>query len=138
MIRRPDEFKRWIDQAENTLASAEHDKVAGFFNWACFKAHQCVEFALKAALWGNGLSIRGHSLIELFSQIRDNLEIDLSQHIDCLRRLERLYIPTRYADAFIEGAPHAFFGENDANEALACSKEIFASIKEVWAVNDDK
>ncbi|MHA2496384.1 MAG: HEPN domain-containing protein [Candidatus Hodarchaeales archaeon] len=138
MIRRPDEFKRWIDQAENTLASAEHDKVAGFFNWTCFKAHQCVEFALKAALWGNGLSIRGHSLIELLNQIRNNLKIDLSQHIECFRKLERLYIPTRYADAFVEGAPHAFFGEGDADEALTCSKEILAFIKETWMENNDK
>ncbi|MFX0117387.1 MAG: HEPN domain-containing protein [Candidatus Hodarchaeota archaeon] len=121
-----------MSQAKNTLTSAENDMSADFFSWACFKAHQSVEYGLKAALWGNGFSIRGHSLIELTNQIQLHLKHDLSHHYDCFRKLERFYIPTRYADAFVEGAPHTFFGKMDAQEAIACAKEILHKIQEVW------
>lgn len=48
------EFERWMRSALKTLESARRDLEFGDYNWACFKAHQVVEKALKAVLWGLG------------------------------------------------------------------------------------
>ena len=46
------EFDRWLRSALRTLESAKRDLEFGDYNWTCFKAHQTVEKALKAILWG--------------------------------------------------------------------------------------
>jgi len=46
------EYERWTRSAVRTLESAERDAEHGDYNWACFKAHQAAEKALKALLWG--------------------------------------------------------------------------------------
>ena len=45
-----EEFERWLRQAEHTLASARGNIEDGDFDWACFKAHQAAEYALKGLL----------------------------------------------------------------------------------------
>jgi len=44
-----DEFKRRFDTALGTVRSAEGDLERGDYNWACFKAHQSAEFAVKGS-----------------------------------------------------------------------------------------
>lgn len=39
-------------------------------------------------------------------------------------RLDRLYIPTRYANSFDSGAPADYFGEKDAREAIGDAAAI--------------
>ena len=48
------EYERRMKSAIRTLKSAEHDVEHGDYNWACFKAHQAAEKALKSLLWGVG------------------------------------------------------------------------------------
>ena len=48
------EYERRMKSAIRTLKSAEHDVEHGDYNWACFKAHQAAEKALKSLLWGSG------------------------------------------------------------------------------------
>lgn len=45
-----EEFERWRRQARGILTSARRDKEAGDYAWACFKAEQAGQFALKALL----------------------------------------------------------------------------------------
>lgn len=49
-----EEYERWIKSAEKTLQSAKEDLERGDYNWACFKAQQAAEKALKAFLYGLG------------------------------------------------------------------------------------
>jgi len=49
-----EKYCRWVRGARITLESARYDVEHGFFNWACFKARQAAEKALKAVLWGAG------------------------------------------------------------------------------------
>jgi len=60
------EFERWMRSAEATLSSARRDAEGGDYGWACFKAHQAAEKALKALLWGSGNPTYGHSLKRLY------------------------------------------------------------------------
>jgi len=46
------EYSRWIGSAHKTLESAQRDYEDGDYNWACFKAHQVAEKALKAIYGG--------------------------------------------------------------------------------------
>jgi HEPN domain-containing protein len=57
-----DEYERWMKSAIKTLESARRDIKQGDYNWACFKAYQAGEKALKALLWGAGLPRTGHAL----------------------------------------------------------------------------
>ncbi len=47
-----DEYTRWMSNAKYTLKSAENDKAEEFYNWACFKAQQATEYAVKAYIRG--------------------------------------------------------------------------------------
>ncbi|MFW9916724.1 MAG: HEPN domain-containing protein [Candidatus Thorarchaeota archaeon] len=57
--------------------------MCGFFSWVCFKARQIIECGLKAILWRNGFSVRGHSLVELVNQIRNQLLTILLSNKTC-------------------------------------------------------
>jgi len=46
------EFSRWMRSSTRTLESARRDLEAGDYSWACFKAHQAVEKALKVLPMG--------------------------------------------------------------------------------------
>ena len=39
-------------------------------------------------------------------------------------RLDRFYIPTRYANSFASGTPADYFGEKDAREAIDDARAI--------------
>jgi HEPN domain-containing protein len=126
------EFERWMKQAKRTLESAVRDKDAGDFNWSCFKAQQAAEYTLKGLLYGMGVSAVGHSLVGLLGELkRKGLEVQEVQAP--ARTLDRHYIPTRYANAHVEGAPFEFYDESTANEALGCAKRIIEFVKKVSA-----
>ncbi len=59
------EYQRWIKSARYTLESARRDYKAGDYVWACFKAHQAGEKAVKALLWGVGSPKIGHAITRL-------------------------------------------------------------------------
>ncbi|MCS7131019.1 MAG: HEPN domain-containing protein, partial [Archaeoglobaceae archaeon] len=70
-----EEFERWMKQAEQTLKSSERDKNAKDYSWACFKAHQAAEFAIKGLLYGLGIMTYGHSLKRLIDLLSQKIEI---------------------------------------------------------------
>lgn len=112
------EFNRWIRSAELTLGSAKRDLNEGDYNWACFKAHQVAEKALKALLWGLGSPRIGHSLVELGNALR-SIGIEIPKDIyEAFVRLSKFYIPTRYPDVWTEGIPEDYYTENEATEAI--------------------
>lgn len=96
------EARRWLRQAEYTLQSITADIRGGFYSWACFKAHQAAEFALKAILRAAGLKSFGHDLLNLW---REALRLcgELVEDRECIVELNRLYIPPRHPDAWARG-----------------------------------
>ena len=125
-----EEFERWLSQAEYTLRSAENDMKSGFYSWACFKAQQAAEYAVKALLFGLGIMAYGHSIKRLLDVL--SKEVDVPDELfNSARLLDRHYIPPRYPDAYIEGAPYEYYGEKDAVEAINSSLAIIAFVRRV-------
>lgn len=134
MIKLPisdkEEYERWMRQAEATLASAKRDKEAGDYNWSCFKAQQAAEFAIKGLLYGIGFSPVGHSLLKLLEEI-EGKKIDVEKLKGYARTLDRHYIPTRYVNAHVEGAPFEFYDLSTAEEAIECAIRFIQFVKEI-------
>ncbi|MFA4646146.1 HEPN domain-containing protein [Pyrococcus kukulkanii] len=126
-----EEFERWIRQVEYTLRSARADAESGFYSWACFKAQQAAKFAVKGLLIGLGIPAYGHSTAKLLS-ILVSQGIEVPQEILRIARvLDRFYIPARYPDAHVEGAPYEFYDKRDAEEAINFAEAILKFVMEV-------
>ncbi|MCS7312632.1 MAG: HEPN domain-containing protein [Acidobacteria bacterium] len=126
------EFRRWMRQAEHTLASAERDRAEGDYAWACFKAEQAAQYALKAFLIGIGQAAHGHSLRRLIRQVKDlGLRVP-SAVMDAAEGLERHYIPSRYPDAYPEGSPFEFYHDKQAREAIRWADRILDFVSETF------
>ncbi len=123
------EYERWLAQARHTLASAERDAAEGDFNWACFKAQQAGEYALKSLLRGLGQPAHGHVLRRLLDSLA-SLEIRPPEEIlEAAQDLDLHYIPTRYPDAYPEGSPHEYYNHKTAEEAINAAHQIIAWIQ---------
>ncbi|NOZ88905.1 MAG: HEPN domain-containing protein [Crenarchaeota archaeon] len=123
-----------MEAARATLSSAEADAERGDYNWACFKAQQAAELAVKGLLRGLGQPRYGHSVARLLLEAARLLSVEPpSDVIDCGKLLDKLYIPTRYPDAWSEGPPHFYFTRRDAAEAIECARRVLAWVEEQWS-----
>ena len=125
-----DEFKRWFNTALGTVRSAEGDLERGDYNWACFKAHQSAEFAVKGLLRGLGLSAYGHSVSALLAAAPSELKAPNLLHK--AKTLDKYYVPTRYPNAWAEGSPADYYTSEDASQAIEYAKSIIGWVEEVW------
>jgi len=122
------EWQRYQKQAEHTLTSARRDFEAEDCDWACFKAHQAAELILKGWLRSSERFVTGHSVVKLLADIQQQTTI--SEEVrKCARELDKVYIPSRYPDAYSSGAPMEFFDRQNALESLNCAEKIFALVK---------
>jgi HEPN domain-containing protein len=103
----------------------------GDFNWACFKAHQAAEFAVRGLLYGIERPARGHSVSKLLDAAKALLSVPKAL-VEPGKFLDKFYIPTRYVDAWSEGAPFEYFTRGDAEAALAAAEKIIAFVEETW------
>ncbi|KAA8922166.1 HEPN domain-containing protein [Thermoplasma sp.] len=122
-----DEFNRWLKNARYTLKSARADVNAGFYSWACFKAQQAAEFAVKAYLRGIGEDSFGHSVSLLLKKA--NFDESL---INIAKKIDRYYIPTRYTDAWSDGSPEDYYSSDDAEEAISSAESIISEVENRW------
>ena len=123
------EFERWLRQAEHTLESARSDMEDGDYDWACFKAHQAAEYALKGLLRALGRGAFGHSVFRLIREVADlGLEVG-PELLRAARRLDRHYLAPRYPNQWAEGAPVDYYDEQDAGEAISEAKSIIEAVR---------
>jgi len=123
-----EEYRRWLEQARHTLASAHRDLEAGDYAWACFKAQQAGEYAIKGVLRGIGRLAAGHSILKLLTELKET-GMHLPDMSSYARTLDRHYIPPRYPDAYPAGSPFEFYDEKTAREAIQAAAVLvdFAS-----------
>lgn len=122
------EFGRWLGQAKHTYSLIERDIEAGGYDWACFKAQQAAELALKAVLKAVGRGGFGHNLVALYNEVAGVCP-DNGEYEACVFFLDKLYIPHRYPDAFTEGEPWEHFSEREAREAMVCAQKILGWVE---------
>lgn len=126
------EFDRWMKQAEHNLSSAERDATAGDYAWACFKAQQAAEMAVKALLLGLGQPAQGRSILVLLRQVADLQILVPASLFEIAQRLDRLYIPPRYPNAHPAGSPFEFYNAADAQQAVADAGQVVNFVRETF------
>ena len=125
-----EEAYRWLKQAKHTFEAIRSDLDGGFFDWACFKAQQAGECALKAILRGAGIESFGHNLVELWRKAVRICET-LNDLFECIALLNKLYVLSRYPNAWPTGAvPYESFTKRDALEALKCAEKVLRAVEE--------
>ena len=95
----------------------------GGYSWACFKAQQAAEPALK----GSANALRRASLYSRPAKAFEKAvglcgEEPPDRVKDCVYMLDKMYTPPRYPDAFPEGAPWEHYTEREAVEAKKCPR----------------
>ena len=126
-----DEYARWIRSSKGTLRSAKGDLDRGDYNWACFKAQQAAEFAVKALLHGLGLHAYGHSVSRLLTKLPKDLVVR-ENLIQAAKTLDKYYVPTRYPNAWTEGIPEEYYTREDAEKSIKYAEEIIGWVEESW------
>jgi len=127
------EFSRWMRSSLRTLESARRDLEAGDFSWACFKAHQTAEKALKALLWGIGRPRVGRSLVHLLSYLAESTGVEPPEATTyACAVLSKYYTTTRYPDVWSEGIPEDYYSRREAEEAIGLAEEVIRWVEGLW------
>lgn len=122
-------FRDWLDQAAADLRLARLACGGGHHEWACFAAQQAGEKAVKALFYFLGGDPWGHAITKLLADLEDRLEVP-PVAIDAGRRLDRLYILTRYPNGFDAGKPADYFVEEDSERAIDDASRIVSWVEE--------
>ena len=124
MTKPKKEAKRWFDQGTRDAESAVKVKDQGIYELCCFLAQQAAEKLLKAFLYYQGESpVVGHSTFYLAKQCQQYDDRFKKVQRAC-KRLDALYIPTRYPNGLVEGVPYEVFDTEDAEQGLKDLEEI--------------
>ena len=126
------EYSRWLGFARITLESANGDLERGYYNWACFKAQQAAELAVKALMHGMGLPAYGRSVSKLLAGLPSKGINVPSEVVERAKTLDKLYVPTRYPNAWAEGMPHEYYTLGDARSAMDCAGRIISWVDGTW------
>ena len=118
----PERKMDWMKQAQRDLLHAKMDLKEGFYEWACFSAQQAAEKALKAVYQSRGEVAWGHSVKELLEGLQEIL--DIKTLLEGAKILDKYYIPARYPNVFVTGAPMDYFTEKEAREAVGYAEQI--------------
>lgn len=118
------EAERWLAQAENDLAFAEHGLHLGFYSQACFLAQQVAEKALKAVHYLRGARlVLGHSADALLEALESE-EAEASALRDGAKELDQHYVPARYPNSLPGTVPFQAYGEAQARRAVGHARRI--------------
>lgn len=123
-----DEWERYLRQRNHTLKSAKSDMDEVDHDWACFKAQQAAELFLKGFLRSIGITATGHSITKLLSSV-EHISIVPDDIRKCSLELDKVYIPTRYPDAYAWGSPVDYYTKDDAKENIGCAEKILNFVK---------
>lgn len=127
------EYSRWKGSSKSTLGSARGDSERGDYNWACFKAQQAAEFAVKALLHGIGMPAYGHSVSRLLAEASRGSEVS-EDVVQGAKTLDKYYVPTRYPNAWVEGVPEEYYTERDAEEAFTSAEAVIGFVEKSWSL----
>lgn len=121
----------WLSEAEDDLSAARDLLRLKRYSKACFFAQQAAEKALKALLmYRAGVFETTHSVVRLLEVSSDHgIEVP-DELFRTAEELDRLYIPTRYPNAWPYGPPHVHYDEEDARRAVENAGAVFRFVGE--------
>jgi len=124
-----DEWERYLRQGLHNLKSARGDMDEGDYDWACFKSQQAAELFLKGFFRAIGKIVTGHSIVKILNAF-DDIRVTVSDDIrKCSSELDKVYIPSRYPDVYVWGAPIDYYSKDNALESIKCAEKILNFIK---------
>ncbi|MGD8975123.1 MAG: HEPN domain-containing protein [Desulfobacterales bacterium] len=118
--------KDWFAQAERDLEQAKSSQKEGRHEWACFAAQQSAEKAVKALHLFLKQEAWGHVVARLLNELPTNVSEEL---LDKAKVLDGMYIPTRYANGYPEGAPFEHYGKIQSRDAINYAGEILEFVR---------
>lgn len=128
------EANRWLLQAKADIKAAEGSVREGSFEWACFQAQQAGEKALKAIWQFYAYEPWGHSLTRLVEEFPDEeIKAKLASFLNHAKRLDKLYIPTRYPNGLPDSIPAEVFTPEEAKEAISLAQDLVELASQVVA-----
>ncbi|MDA8066751.1 MAG: HEPN domain-containing protein [Thermaerobacter sp.] len=125
----------WLEQAGDDLDTAKTLQDLHPFA-ACFHAQQAGEKAVKSIFGFLGLPIahKTHFLDDLYKELEKIPKAHATlPPLDEVRGLDRLYIPTRYPDAWGGDRPSKHYTSKDAAEAIAQAEKLLAPATKLLA-----
>jgi HEPN domain-containing protein len=126
----PETARRWLAQAEHSLAIVRTLIENGFWADVCFHAEQTAQLALKAFLYGTGRRyVQLHSIRELAEECAKEDEAFL-EFVSRCGVLDRYYLSTRYPDVLSAPAvPFESFVEQEAIDAQGFASEFVNTVR---------
>lgn len=113
----------WLNQAKRDLAHAENDLKSGFYEWACFSAHQAAEKAVKAVFQQLGAEAWGHSAADLLLELKGKREVP-EELVELALELDKAYIPARYPNVHPLGSPVcALYSDRSGEVGIPCPED---------------
>jgi HEPN domain-containing protein len=118
------ETKKWFEQAERDLQSAENSLRSKDYYISAFLSQQAVEKALKAVIIE-----KENKLVKIHDLVRLGRNVKLPDKLllKC-EKLSGVYVDSRYG-LLEDEAPHKKFNEKDALEFISITKEILKWLK---------
>ncbi len=125
-----DEYDRWLKQAKHDLKTARSTARQKAHDWACFLCQQAAEKALKAYLYLQGhRAVLGHSVMMLLQ--RCAAHHSSFRTIDEIKRLDEVYITSRYPNGLQEGTPQEFYKESDSKECIKLADKTIRTVEKL-------
>ena len=118
-------YQDWLRQAQRDLDLARKAHEAGSYEWACFAAQQSAEKGVKAVFLKANASAWGHSVSALLQQLPPPLQAD-DALLKAGKELDKHYIPSRYPNAFPQGAPCDYYTAEEAQRAITHTQHILS------------
>jgi HEPN domain-containing protein/phosphoserine phosphatase len=129
-----EEANRWFVTGKDDLDTAVILKQNQKHAHACFHAQQAVEKAIKAIWYLCDKDPWGHSIFKL---VQDLEEVDtdafslLNQYTNDAKKLDRLYIPTRYPNGLPDITPDMAYSEDDSQYSIDVAQKILNEVERI-------
>lgn len=124
--------ERWLAQAQADLKAASGSVQSHSYEWACFQAQQAGEKALKALWYAAAQDPWGHSLTRLVLGFpAPDLRARIQGLLPHAKKLDKLYIPTRYPNGLPDLIPADVFTVDEAEDAIRVAAEIIREVREL-------
>jgi len=128
--RNEQDARRWLKQAEADIGAAGNSIASKNFEWAAFQSQQAAEKAVKALWYHAGADPWGHSIVKLIQDFPFTAEFpDIHHALNDAKKLDKLYIPTRYPNGLPDMIPADVYTSEEAHAAVASARVIIDLVK---------